>query len=68
MTLTPRSQLGLMILPLLAAAAAGRRDGTPAHAVSCEERRTVYRRGPRVERNKPCPCGSGKKAKRCCHR
>lgn len=20
-----------------------------------------------VSRNKPCPCGSGKKAKRCCH-
>lgn len=22
---------------------------------------------PRVSRNAPCPCGSGKKAKKCCH-
>lgn len=23
--------------------------------------------GPRVARNQPCPCGSGLKAKKCCH-
>jgi tetratricopeptide (TPR) repeat protein len=27
---------------------------------------TVVRRGPKVGRNDPCPCGSGKKFKRCC--
>lgn len=26
----------------------------------------VRRSGPRVGRNDPCPCGSGKKAKKCC--
>lgn len=27
---------------------------------------TVQRRGPRVGRNDPCPCGSGRKYKKCC--
>ena len=27
---------------------------------------TVVRTGPKVSRNDPCPCGSGKKFKRCC--
>jgi len=27
---------------------------------------TVRREGPRIGRNDPCPCGSGKKYKRCC--
>jgi tetratricopeptide (TPR) repeat protein len=27
---------------------------------------TMVRRGPKVGRNDPCPCGSGKKFKRCC--
>ncbi len=30
------------------------------------EGRTVRRAAPRVGRNEPCPCGSGKKYKRCC--
>ncbi len=30
------------------------------------ETRTPARRGPRIGRNEPCPCGSGKKWKRCC--
>ena len=29
---------------------------------------TVRRRGPKVGRNHPCPCGSGRKYKRCCGR
>lgn len=29
---------------------------------------TVSRTGPKVGRNDPCPCGSGKKFKKCCHR
>jgi len=38
----------------------GRGDGPPQKA------RTVRREGPRVGRNDPCPCGSGKKYKKCC--
>lgn len=29
---------------------------------------TIRRRGPKVGRNKLCPCGSGEKFKRCCQR
>lgn len=28
---------------------------------------TIQRSEPKVGRNDPCPCGSGKKAKKCCH-
>jgi len=31
-----------------------------------EERRPVTREGDKIGRNAPCPCGSGKKYKRCC--
>jgi len=27
---------------------------------------TLARQGPKVGRNDPCPCGSGKKHKKCC--
>jgi len=27
---------------------------------------TVHREGKKVGRNDPCPCGSGKKYKKCC--
>ena len=27
---------------------------------------TVVHEGPRIGRNDPCPCGSGKKYKKCC--
>jgi uncharacterized protein YecA (UPF0149 family) len=26
----------------------------------------VIRRGPKIGRNDPCPCGSGRKYKKCC--
>ena len=29
------------------------------------EMKTVHREGPKVGRNDPCPCGSGKKYKKC---
>jgi len=32
------------------------------------ERQEPYRAGPKVGRNEPCPCGSGKKYKKCCGR
>ena len=28
---------------------------------------TYVRSEPKVGRNDPCPCGSGKKSKKCCH-
>ena len=33
---------------------------------SSKESRTVHRDEPKVKRNDPCPCGSGKKFKKCC--
>jgi preprotein translocase subunit SecA len=29
-------------------------------------RQPLLRQGPKVGRNDPCPCGSGKKFKQCC--
>jgi len=37
-------------------------DQKPAEPVTA----TVLSRGPRIGRNEPCPCGSGKKFKKCC--
>ena len=34
--------------------------------VKSEVNRTVVNQGPKVGRNDPCPCGSGKKYKNCC--
>ena len=53
------------------------KSGTPAESVAFGESRwlyeegkvipkTVIRTGPKVGRNDPCPCGSGKKYKHCC--
>jgi hypothetical protein len=44
-------------------------DGkTPAEMLSVAEEKveTIRRQNPRVGRNDPCPCGSGKKFKKCC--
>ena len=35
-------------------------------ALEQEERHTPVRAAPKVGRNDPCPCGSGKKYKKCC--
>jgi SEC-C motif-containing protein len=32
------------------------------------EHETVRREAPKVGRNDPCPCGSGKKYKKCCEK
>ena len=41
----------------------------PARWAGAEEASTTFRRSePKVGRNQPCPCGSGKKYKRCCGR
>jgi preprotein translocase subunit SecA len=46
------------------------REAAPAehvHGPDCDHgaRREPVRSGPKVGRNEPCPCGSGKKFKRC---
>ena len=46
-------------------------DGkTPSDMLSLAQEKveTVRRQSPRVGRNDPCPCGSGKKFKKCCGR
>lgn len=37
-----------------------------SHGKAGEDRKPVTREGEKVGRNAPCPCGSGKKYKRCC--
>ena len=39
-----------------------------AYAQAAQRSRPVERAGPKIGRNDPCPCGSGKKYKRCCGR
>ena len=41
---------------------------TTASTDGSEERKPVRTAGPKVGRNDPCPCGSGKKYKKCCGR
>ena len=43
----------------------GGEDGKAEPAVAAP-RQAVVRQGPKVGRNDPCPCGSGKKYKKCC--
>jgi SEC-C motif-containing protein len=44
-----------------------REDGRWAYAGQVETPpATVRREGPKIGRNDPCPCGSGKKYKKCC--
>ncbi len=56
------------------AAAAGNRPATGGSATATLEMpprarpRTIRREAPKVGRNDPCPCGSGKKYKQCCGR
>jgi preprotein translocase subunit SecA len=40
--------------------------GGPADGGGHGKAKTVRRAGPRIGRNDPCPCGSGKKYKKCC--
>ncbi len=56
------------------AAALGAAAGQPAHAADDEDQdmirptEPIVNAGPKVGRNDPCPCGSGKKYKQCCGR
>jgi preprotein translocase subunit SecA len=48
-----------------ATAAAGRQGPVPARTGGDDVIKTVKHEGPKVGRNDPCPCGSGKKYKKC---
>jgi hypothetical protein len=57
--------VGPLVFGLVGAGAIGRKlyarqVGTPAPV--------GHDRGPACRRNEPCPCGSGRKAKKCCRR
>jgi len=41
-------------------------DGVWYYSDSTHPSRTIVRESPKVGRNEPCPCGSGKKFKKCC--
>ena len=41
-------------------------QASPMKAVSGQRRQAVAAGGTKIGRNAPCPCGSGKKYKRCC--
>ncbi len=43
-------------------------DVEPEPEVGVEVTTPIHRSGPKVGRNDPCPCGSGKKYKKCCGR
>lgn len=43
-------------------------DGTMTPKTSTPQNQTVINNEPRIGRNDPCPCGSGKKYKNCCGR
>jgi preprotein translocase subunit SecA len=52
--------------PAFAAASAGRGDRRPARVGGDDAAvKTIRREEPKVGRNDPCPCGSGKKFKKC---
>jgi len=44
----------------------GYSDTQPAEQVAPGKRKPVKRTGKKIGRNDPCPCGSGKKYKKCC--
>ena len=43
-----------------------KQDGVWYYADSTNPNRPLVRESPKVRRNDPCPCGSGKKYKKCC--
>ena len=51
-----------------AAAGQGRPSDVVSEAAAAAEKAKPVRTGPKVGRNDPCPCGSGKKFKHCCGR
>jgi len=49
-------------------APAARPSDVVSEAAAAAEKAKPVRTGPKVGRNDPCPCGSGKKFKHCCGR
>ena len=47
---------------------AGKASDVVSEAAAAMEKARPVRSGPKVGRNDPCPCGSGKKYKHCCGR
>jgi len=47
-------------------AAQGKPSDVVSEAAAAQEKARPVRTGPKVGRNDPCPCGSGKKYKQCC--
>ncbi|MBT6848912.1 MAG: hypothetical protein HOA14_15960, partial [Planctomycetaceae bacterium] len=41
-------------------------QGTNSSDGGGDNSKTIRNAGPKVGRNDPCPCGSGKKYKKCC--
>jgi len=54
--------------PVLRMAPSHMANGAPRPAAQNPVNRTVVNGGPKIGRNDPCPCGSGKKYKKCCGR
>ena len=46
--------------------ATGKPSDVVSEAAAAAEKARTVRTGPKVGRNDPCPCGSGKKYKQCC--
>lgn len=53
---------------LLESESSQRQDYVMSHGDGATDERTVKREGHKVGRNDPCPCGSGRKYKKCCGR
>jgi preprotein translocase subunit SecA len=49
-----------------AASATAKGSDMVSEAMAATEKAKPVRTGPKVKRNEPCPCGSGKKYKHCC--
>lgn len=66
--MTPERNDELLQSMLAGAARAYRyfREGRIAYAQAAARPEPYERAGPKVGRNDPCPCGSGRKYKRCC--
>jgi preprotein translocase subunit SecA len=61
----PRQEQELQFLHPSASAEAAEAAETNASDVAVAQRPTTVRKQPKVGRNEPCPCGSGKKYKQC---
>jgi preprotein translocase subunit SecA len=66
MNLVHRSVTDTMSRTAAAESGEGHPQPGPETRPPGEKQKTVVREGEKVGRNDPCPCGSGKKYKKCC--